>query len=109
MSVYPLDEEVKLDGENPKEGTVQAVLGSFTESQGEIKWTPRMLGKKITLGGFHPSEVGTPEMIADEMEKVCCHVEDLARGVLTGNSGLMKQTSMASTLLMSAIPAPLKM
>jgi alkanesulfonate monooxygenase SsuD/methylene tetrahydromethanopterin reductase-like flavin-dependent oxidoreductase (luciferase family) len=71
MSVYPLDEELKLDTSNPKESAVQGFLGNFGDSQkdGDV-WTPRKLGEKIAIGGFHPSPVGTPEMVADVMEQV---------------------------------------
>lgn len=70
MSKFPLDEELKLDTSNPKESAVQGFLGNFRDSQsdGDI-WTPRMLGKKIAIGGFHPTPVGTPEMVADMMEQ----------------------------------------
>ncbi|KAK9418789.1 putative Luciferase-like domain-containing protein [Seiridium unicorne] len=70
MSKYPLDEELKLDTSNPKESAVQGFLGNFSDSQkdGDV-WTPRKLGLKIAIGGFHPSPVGTPEMIADIMEQ----------------------------------------
>lgn len=73
MSKYPMDEEFKLDSSIPTENAVQAFLGNFTDSvKFGVKepWTPRRLGKKIALGGFHPSPVGTPEMVADEMERV---------------------------------------
>lgn len=71
MSKYPLDEELKLDTSNPKETAVQGFLGNFADSQkdGDV-WTPRKLGEKIAVGGFHPTPVGTPEMVADIMEQV---------------------------------------
>jgi len=71
MSKYPLDEELKLDTSNPKESAVQGFLGNFSDSQKDgIVWTPRKLGEKIAVGGFHPTPVGTPQMVADEMKKV---------------------------------------
>ncbi|RDW65501.1 hypothetical protein BP5796_10193 [Coleophoma crateriformis] len=72
MSKYPMDEEFKLDSSIPTENAVQAFLGNFTDSVKfgvKVPWTPRRLGMKIALGGFHPSPVGTPEMVADEMER----------------------------------------
>lgn len=71
MSKFPLDEELKLDTSNPKESAVQGFLGNFGDSQkdGDV-WTPRKLGEKIAVGGFHPTPVGTPEMVADIMEQV---------------------------------------
>jgi alkanesulfonate monooxygenase SsuD/methylene tetrahydromethanopterin reductase-like flavin-dependent oxidoreductase (luciferase family) len=71
MSKYPLDEELKLDTSNPKESAVQGFLGNFGDSQKDgIAWTPRKLGEKIAVGGFHPTPVGTAQMVADEIEKV---------------------------------------
>jgi alkanesulfonate monooxygenase SsuD/methylene tetrahydromethanopterin reductase-like flavin-dependent oxidoreductase (luciferase family) len=71
MSKYPLDEEFKLDMSNPKESVVQGFFGNFADSQkaGDV-WTPRRLGQKIAVGGFHPTPVGTPAMVADVMEQV---------------------------------------
>ena len=69
MSKFPLDEELKFDTSNPKESAVQGFLGNFADSQkeGDV-WTPRKLGLKIAVGGFHPTPVGTPEMVADVMQ-----------------------------------------
>ncbi|KEY66475.1 hypothetical protein S7711_04806 [Stachybotrys chartarum IBT 7711] len=69
MSKYPLDEELKLDTSNPKESAVQGFLGNFGDSQkeGDV-WTPRKLGEKIAVGGFHPTPVGTPEMWIEEAD-----------------------------------------
>ncbi|KAF2005833.1 Nitrilotriacetate monooxygenase component A/pristinamycin IIA synthase subunit A [Amniculicola lignicola CBS 123094] len=69
MSKYPLDEELKLDTSNPKESAVQGFLGNFGDSQNDGgKWTPRKLGEKIAVGGFHPTPIGTAEMVADVMQ-----------------------------------------
>jgi alkanesulfonate monooxygenase SsuD/methylene tetrahydromethanopterin reductase-like flavin-dependent oxidoreductase (luciferase family) len=85
MSKFPLDEELKLDTSNPKESAVQGFLGNFVDSlkDGDV-WTPRRLGEKIAIGGFHPSPVGTAEVVADVMEKVSLFVFMLClvRGVL---------------------------
>lgn len=71
MSKFPLDEELKLDTSNPKESAAHGFLGNFTDSQNDgFVWTPRKLGEKIAVGGFHPTPVGTPEMVADIMEQV---------------------------------------
>ena len=71
MSRFPLDEELKMDTSNPKESAALGFLGNFTDSvQDGFVWTPRKLGEKIAIGGFHPTPVGTPEMVADIMEQV---------------------------------------
>ena len=70
LSTHPLDEELKLDASKPKESAGLGFLGNFTDSVKDgIVWTPRKLGEKIAIGGFHPSPVGTPSMIADIMEQ----------------------------------------
>ena len=71
LSTHPLDEELKLDASKPKESAALGFLGNFTDSikEGDV-WTPRKLGEKIAIGGFHPTPVGTPAMIADIMEQV---------------------------------------
>lgn len=105
ISHYPLDEELKLDTSDPKEGMVQGFLGNFVDSlETEPKpWTPRRLGYKMALGGLHPSPIGTPEMIADIMQDVRCGfflsfitAYTRERNRLTiRNSGSRKQMSMA--------------
>ncbi len=71
MSKFPLDEELKFDTSNPKDNAVQGFLGNFADSQKEgVVWTPRKLGEKIAVGGFHPTPVGTPGMVADVMQQV---------------------------------------
>ena len=72
MSVYPLDEPLKLDTSKPSENLIQGFLGNYVDSiDSEAEpWTPRRLGMKMALGGLHPSPVGTPEMIADIIEQV---------------------------------------
>ncbi|KAH9900514.1 Nitrilotriacetate monooxygenase component A/pristinamycin IIA synthase subunit A [Xylariomycetidae sp. FL2044] len=70
MSRFPMDEEIRFDTANPKEAASQGFLGNFRDSQSEGDfWTPRMLGEKIAVGGFHPTPVGTPEMVADVMQQ----------------------------------------
>lgn len=98
MNKYPLDEELKFDTSNPKENAVQGFLGNFRDSQkdGDI-WTPRELGKKIAIGGFHPTPVGTPEMVADIMEQVRDSnwprlFRNTSADLLTTDSGLLRPT-----------------
>ncbi len=92
MSKFPLDEELRLDTSNPKESAAIGFLGNFIDSvkEGSV-WTPRKLGQKIAVGGFHPTPVGTPEMVADVMEQVrCCQTNTLRRS-----------TDMHTTLIQS--------
>lgn len=109
MSKYPLDDELKLDTSNPKESAVQGFLGNFGDSQadGDV-WTPRKLGEKIAIGGFHPTPVGTPETVADVMQQVSMNQLGRANSLANHLSGLTRPTSMASIWRTSATQAPLK-
>lgn len=106
MSKYPLDEELRLDTSNPKESAVQGFLGNFGDSQddGDI-WTPRRLGEKIAVGGFHPTPVGTPVMFADVMKKVSANEPKAVSCTDTAPSGSTRRMSMASTWPTSATQA----
>ena len=108
MSKFPLDEELKLDTSNPKESAVQGFLGNFGDSQkdGDV-WTPRKLGEKIAVGGFHPTPVGTPEMVADVMQQVSVPILVLSFTNVC-ISGSTRRTLTASTWRISAILALLK-
>ncbi len=68
LSSYPLDEPLILT-DDPSKNAVQSILQNFHESGDDEPWTPRRLGTKFALGGFHPTPVGTPKMIADCFEQ----------------------------------------
>jgi alkanesulfonate monooxygenase SsuD/methylene tetrahydromethanopterin reductase-like flavin-dependent oxidoreductase (luciferase family) len=66
LSQFPLDEPLSLhDAKSDK--MITGIMKNFSET--DIVWTPRKVGLKMALGGFHPCPVGTPEMIADVMEE----------------------------------------
>jgi FMN-dependent oxidoreductase (nitrilotriacetate monooxygenase family) len=69
LSHFPVDEVFDLkDAANDM--AVHSILNNFNAASGtDEKWTPRKLGEKMALGGFHPAPVGTPEMIADVFEQ----------------------------------------
>ncbi|KAH8678273.1 putative xenobiotic compound monooxygenase, DszA family [Xylariales sp. PMI_506] len=69
LSRFPLDEVFELK-DAPGDAATHTFLENFNKATGtNEKWTPRKLGEKMALGGFHPAPVGTPEMVADVFEQ----------------------------------------
>ena len=69
LSRFPVDEVFDLK-DAPNDMAVHSILNNFNSASGSTdKWTPRKLGEKMALGGFHPAPVGTPEMVADVFEQ----------------------------------------
>ena len=69
LSRFPIDEVFELANE-PGDQAIHSILANFTAVSGTTEaWTPRRLGEKMALGGFHPAPVGTPEMVADVFEE----------------------------------------
>lgn len=70
LSHFPLDEPFEHDVSKPAANAVGGILKSFRAGDGtNAKWTPRKLGELMSCGGMYPQVVGTPEMVADFMEK----------------------------------------
>jgi hypothetical protein len=69
LSRFPVDEVFELK-DAPGDDAVHSFLDNFNRVTGNVApWTPRRLGETMALGGFHPSPVGTPEMVADVFEQ----------------------------------------
>lgn len=69
LSRFPLDEVFELK-DAPGDAAVHTFLENFNKATGNTDpWTPRKLGEKMALGGFHPVPVGTAEMVADVFEQ----------------------------------------
>ncbi|KAH8883609.1 Nitrilotriacetate monooxygenase component A/pristinamycin IIA synthase subunit A [Thozetella sp. PMI_491] len=69
LSRFPLDEPFELT-DKPGDAATHTFLENFNKASGtNEKWTPRKLGEKMALGGFHPAPVGTAEMVADVFEQ----------------------------------------
>ncbi len=69
LSQYPLDDVLELK-DGLSNATVHTFLENFNKATGvSDPWTPRRLGEKMALGGFHPLPVGTPELVADVFEQ----------------------------------------
>lgn len=68
MSVYPIDEPFKFSG-NVKENAIHGFINNMKFLGDKDKVTPRDLGELLAFGGLGPRPIGTPEKIADELEK----------------------------------------
>lgn len=45
-------------------------MESFTTTSKDIpKWTPRVVAQKAAIGGLGPVAIGSPQKVADEMER----------------------------------------
>jgi alkanesulfonate monooxygenase SsuD/methylene tetrahydromethanopterin reductase-like flavin-dependent oxidoreductase (luciferase family) len=69
LSKYELDEPFNFDNEDQGAAGIQGIFKNFKTVQGDQAWTPRLVGEKVGFGGFGPIPVGTPEQVADVMEK----------------------------------------
>jgi alkanesulfonate monooxygenase SsuD/methylene tetrahydromethanopterin reductase-like flavin-dependent oxidoreductase (luciferase family) len=69
LSKYDLDEPFNFDDEELSKAGIQGIFKNFKMVEKDKPWTPRMVGEKVGFGGFGPMPVGTPEQVADVMEK----------------------------------------
>ncbi|KAJ3540232.1 hypothetical protein NM208_g5151 [Fusarium decemcellulare] len=69
LSKVPVDQELTAaDSEEPHK--VQSLLDAFTATSEKVpKWTPRVIAEKAAIGGLGPVAVGSPQTVADEMER----------------------------------------
>ncbi|KAM0229191.1 hypothetical protein ACHAP5_011744 [Fusarium lateritium] len=69
LSRIPLDQEV-TSADSLEQHRVQSLLDAFTTTNEQIpKWTPRLIAEKAAIGGLGPVAVGSPQTVADEMER----------------------------------------
>lgn len=68
---FPFDEEFPLDVKHPLyEGLSQRhIQALINKPQGYERWTPRDLGNFQAIGGSGPYVAGSPQTIADEIER----------------------------------------
>ncbi|KAF2001829.1 Nitrilotriacetate monooxygenase component A/pristinamycin IIA synthase subunit A [Amniculicola lignicola CBS 123094] len=69
LGKYALDDPFNFDDEELSKAGIQGIFNNFKTIQGDKAWTPRMVGERVGMGGFGPMPVGTPEQVADVMEK----------------------------------------
>lgn len=69
LSRVPLDQEL-TSADSLEQHRVQSLLDAFTVTSQDIpKWTPRVIAEKAAIGGLGPVAVGSPQKVADEMER----------------------------------------
>lgn len=69
LSKIPLDQELSA-ADSEEANKVRSQLESFTTTSVEVpKWTPRVIAERAAIGGLGPVAVGTPEKVADELER----------------------------------------
>jgi alkanesulfonate monooxygenase SsuD/methylene tetrahydromethanopterin reductase-like flavin-dependent oxidoreductase (luciferase family) len=69
ISKIPLDEEITAE-HSTEAHKIRSILDSFTTTSKEVpKWTPRVVAEKAAIGGLGPVPVGSPETVADELER----------------------------------------
>ncbi|CZR60404.1 related to thermophilic desulfurizing enzyme [Phialocephala subalpina] len=69
ISNLPLDEEIRPE-EHSDGNKISTVLdGMIATSENVPKWTPRVIAEKAAFGGLGPCPCGTPNMVADEMQR----------------------------------------
>lgn len=69
ISKIPLDQEITA-ADSLEAHRVRSILESFTTPSEEVpRWTPRVVAEKACIGGLGPVAVGSPQTVADEMER----------------------------------------
>lgn len=68
MAPYADDEELRYVDSNAIKSYIEGLIKHAPNVNGG-KWTKRTLAEHITVGGLGATSVGTPEMVADEMER----------------------------------------
>jgi alkanesulfonate monooxygenase SsuD/methylene tetrahydromethanopterin reductase-like flavin-dependent oxidoreductase (luciferase family) len=69
VSKYPMDEPFEFE-ETDADNQVKGAIFAFKDDKAtQGAWTPRKLGLKMCLGSTYPNIIGTPAMVADELER----------------------------------------
>ena len=72
LSKVPLDKELTAD-DSLEPNKVRSVLEIFTTKAEDVpRWTPRTVAEKASIGGLGHMAVGSPQTVADDMERVSC-------------------------------------
>ncbi|KAF7546697.1 hypothetical protein G7Z17_g8249 [Cylindrodendrum hubeiense] len=70
LSRFGPDEEITAEHAGVSHSRIESHLAILSYRGDDVpKWTPRNIGKAVALGASGPVPVGTPEDIADEMER----------------------------------------
>ncbi|KAL2839125.1 luciferase-like domain-containing protein [Aspergillus pseudoustus] len=69
LSKFPLDTEITPDDVHI-DARVHSSINTLSYHGADVpKWTPRNIGKAVSIGGNGPVAVGTPEKVADIMQE----------------------------------------
>lgn len=68
MAPYGDDEELRYVDSNAIKSYIESLVKTAPDVNGG-KWTKKTLAQHIMVGGLGATSVGTPEMVADEMER----------------------------------------
>ncbi|TVY28747.1 Dimethyl-sulfide monooxygenase [Lachnellula hyalina] len=69
LSKYDLDTEIKAE-DSKVDSKVHSLVSSLSYHGSDVpRWTPRNIGKVISIGGNGPVPVGSPEEVADVLEE----------------------------------------
>ncbi|KAI9710335.1 MAG: hypothetical protein M1820_002830 [Bogoriella megaspora] len=69
ISKLPIDKEITAE-DSLEAHKVTSLMSAFTTTSKDVpKWTPRVVAEKAAIGGLGPVSVGTPSIVADEMQR----------------------------------------
>lgn len=68
MAPYKDDEELRYVESNAVRSYIEGLI-NFAPEVNNGKWTKRTLAEHIMVGGLGATSVGTPQTVADEMER----------------------------------------
>lgn len=69
ISKIPLDQDITA-ADSLEAHKVTSLLDAFTTTSPDVpKWTPRVVAEKAAIGGLGPVGIGSPQTVADEMER----------------------------------------
>ncbi|KAL4865488.1 hypothetical protein BDV12DRAFT_149216 [Aspergillus spectabilis] len=69
ISRIPLDQDITA-ADSLEAHKVTSILDGFTTTSEDVpRWTPRVVAERAAIGGLGPVAIGTPEKVADELER----------------------------------------
>ena len=69
ISKIPIDQDITA-ADSLEAHKVTSVLDAFTTTSPDVpRWTPRVVAEKAAIGGLGPVGIGSPQTVADEMER----------------------------------------
>lgn len=69
ISQIPIDQDITAE-DSKEANKIKSMLDAFTTTSPDVpRWTPRVVAEKAAIGGLGPVGVGTPQKVADELER----------------------------------------